>query len=98
MAVTAVFSKPSAPVANGKEYSVYAGSSVSEYASSGFQTGDTGVRPFSTEVTSGPSHGTLSYASDGSFVYTPTAGFSGSDYVYYREYDTYGQVSGTGSV
>ncbi len=98
VAVTAVFSKPSAPVANGKEYSVYAGSSVSEYASSGFQTGDTGVRPFSTEVTSGPSHGTLSYASDGSFVYTPTAGFSGSDYVYYREYDTYGQVSGTGSV
>jgi hypothetical protein len=98
VAVTAVFSKPSAPVANGKEYSVYAGSSVSEYASSGFQTGDTGVRPFSTEVTSGPSHGTLSYASDGSFVYTPTAGFSGSDYVYYREYDTYGQVSSTGSV
>ena len=92
------FSMPSAPVATNKEYGVTAGGSVSEYASDGFQSHDTGAGPFSTQVISGPSHGTLNYASDGSFQYTPAAGFSGNDYLSYNEYDVFGQLSNTAQV
>ena len=35
----------------------------------------------------GPSHGTLSFESDGSFVYTPVQGFSGFDMFYYEARD-----------
>ena len=38
-------------------------------------------------MVAGPSHGTLTLNSDGSFTYTPTAGFSGTDCFTYYAYD-----------
>jgi hypothetical protein len=40
-------------------------------------------QPF-TSVDSGPSHGTLQMFIDGSFIYTPVAGFTGSDTFVYQ--------------
>jgi hypothetical protein len=38
-------------------------------------------------LVSGPAHGTLKLEEDGSFVYTPEAGFSGADVFRYRAFD-----------
>ena len=43
---------------------------------------DTDPQPgtsLTAQLVSGPSHGTLTLNTDGSFTYTPTAGFSGTD-------------------
>ena len=46
-----------------------------------------------------PAHGTLSMQSDGSFVYTPTAGYSGPDSFIYTVRDASGQViTGTATI
>jgi hypothetical protein len=34
-----------------------------------------------------PQHGTVTLNADGSFVYTPAAGYIGTDYFYYAAYD-----------
>ena len=39
------------------------------------------------EVVSGPTHGSLELAADGSFVYTPEAGYVGPDSLEYRASD-----------
>jgi hypothetical protein len=41
----------------------------------------------STELISGPAHGTLDLRSDGSFTYTPLADFAGTDSFRYRAFD-----------
>lgn len=48
---------------------------------------DNGPSSLTAELVSGPSHGTLTFNSDGSFVYTPNTGFSGTDTFTYRAYD-----------
>jgi VCBS repeat-containing protein len=48
------------------------------------------------ELVSGPAHGTLKLNADGSFVYTPAAGFSGSDSFTYRASD--GSLGGLATV
>jgi VCBS repeat-containing protein len=43
--------------------------------------------PLSAALVSGPSHGTLTFNSDGSFSYTPDADYHGSDSFTYRAFD-----------
>jgi hypothetical protein len=45
-----------------------------------------------------PHNGTVTLVADGSFVYTPLAGFTGEDSFYYIVTDAYGQASGPGEV
>jgi VCBS repeat-containing protein len=47
---------------------------------------------------SGPGHGSLTLNSDGSFTYTPDAGFSGADSFTYRARDAAGAESGPATV
>ena len=49
--------------------------------------GETG----SVTINSGPSHGTLSLNTDGSFTYTPATGYAGADSFTYKVIDTNGQ-------
>ena len=46
--------------------------------------------PMTAVVSTAPSHGTLTLSSDGAFVYTPTAGYSGADSFSYTVADTKG--------
>lgn len=52
--------------------------------------------PLTAEIVQGPRHGTLSLASDGSFVYVPNPGFTGTDVFTYRARD--GRDSGVATV
>lgn len=45
------------------------------------------------KATSAPSHGTLAMNADGSYIYTPAAGFAGTDSFTYQVKDPTGQVS-----
>ena len=48
---------------------------------------DADGNPLSAILVSGPSHGTLALQADGSFTYTPAAGFSGADAFTYKAND-----------
>jgi hypothetical protein len=56
-------------------------------AAPGVQTNDIsfGDKPVVSSVTVGPAHGKLTLASDGSFVYTPTPGYVGTDSFTYKD-------------
>ena len=43
--------------------------------------------PLTASLVTGPSHGTLTLNSDGSFTYTPASNFNGTDSFIYRAYD-----------
>ncbi|MBA3722725.1 MAG: tandem-95 repeat protein, partial [Parachlamydiaceae bacterium] len=70
-----------APVANNDSYSTYAGSAISNPTS--VLTNDTDVdtlhNNLTTDLITGPSHGTVTLNSDGTFNYTPTGTYVGSD-------------------
>ncbi len=51
--------------------------------------GDSGS--FTATLVSNPSHGTLSFKSDGSFVYTPAHGFTGTDKFTYQAVNAIGK-------
>ncbi len=53
--------------------------------------------PMTAVVGAGPSHGTLTLNANGSFTYTPTAGFSGTDSFTYTAHDSF-QGSNTATV
>src|SRR5262249_31559572 len=53
--------------------------------------------PLAAQRVSGPAHGTLTLNADGSFTYTPAAGFSGTDAFTYWASDG-GAVSGVATV
>jgi hypothetical protein len=59
---------------------------------------DTGTGLTVTGVVTLPHHGTVSMHPDGSFGYTPDAGFSGQDTFRYVATDSHGQVSNPGTV
>ena len=86
------------PVADDDGYSANAGQPLSVSAADGVLANDTDPDgdPMTAEVTSGPSRGSLSFSADGSFVYTPSAGFFGQDTFTYRV--TAGGASDTGQV
>jgi VCBS repeat-containing protein len=79
-----------APVAYADTYSVNAGTSLSVPAR-GVLVNDTDVDSAATSLVAvldaGPLHGTLTLNADGSFIYTPVAGFAGTDTFTYRTND-----------
>jgi hypothetical protein len=74
------------PVAEDDNYSANAGVPLTVPASEGVLANDSDPDgdPMTAAVVSGPTHGTLAFNSDGSFVYTPSAGFFGSDVFTYQ--------------
>ena len=80
---------PGTPVANADSYAATAGGTLSIPAASGVLANDATPNgtPLSAVVATGPSHGTLTLNADGSFSYTPTAGYVGADSFSYRATD-----------
>ncbi|HEX8833745.1 MAG TPA: Ig-like domain-containing protein, partial [Abditibacteriaceae bacterium] len=62
-------------------------------AAPGVLTNDSSQIPASARVATKPAFGTLALNKDGSFVYTPRAGFTGSDTFTYRPYNSYNDGS-----
>jgi large repetitive protein len=77
-----------APVAVADEYAVDEGQTL-EVAAAGVLANDTDVDgdPLSAILVSGPANGSLTLNADGSFSYTPSAGFSGTDSFIYKAND-----------
>ena len=78
------------PVAVADSYAALASSTLS-VAAPGVLTNDTGTSgtAITAVLVSNPAHGHLSLASNGSFQYTPTTGYTGSDSFTYKVYDGY---------
>jgi ELWxxDGT repeat protein len=56
------------------------------------------VDPTSVQIVSKPAHGSVSVTASGSVVYTPVAGYSGSDSFTYSDADVQGALSNTATV
>jgi Ca2+-binding RTX toxin-like protein len=78
------------PVAVNDSYSTEAGQQLVVAAANGVLSNDTDAQsdPLTAAVVQAPSNGTLSFNADGSFAYTPNAGFSGTDSFTYLANDT----------
>ncbi|CAB5069331.1 unannotated protein [freshwater metagenome] len=59
---------------------------------------DSGTAPLTTNLVTDATHGTLVLATDGTYAYTPTSGFSGIDTFTYTVTDDYSQTSNTATV
>ncbi len=75
---------PIAPVARADSYHAQQGHSLDVPAEFGLFRNDSGS-PLQVVANSQPLHGAVSVKSDGSFSYTPTAGFTGTDSFTYTE-------------
>jgi autotransporter-associated beta strand protein len=79
------------PVANDDSYSVQQDTTLAVPAATGVLGNDTDSNkaPLTAVLPGGggPAHGTLNLAADGSFVYTPEAGYTGPDSFTYRAFD-----------
>lgn len=86
------------PNANADAYGVVTGQSLTVGAP-GVLLNDVDPlgRPLSAQLGSAAAHGALSFAADGSFVYTPFAGYTGTDSFTYRAVAG-GQLSGLATV
>ena len=82
-----------APVAAADSYTVSEDATLTVNAAEGVLSNDTDVEgdALTAEVVSNPSHGTLALNANGSFTYTPTANYFGSDSFTYRAKDANGQ-------
>ena len=80
-----------APVANPDSYSRNKDTPLIVTASSGVLSNDSDFNPDprSAYLRSGPSHGTLAFYPDGSFIYSPTSNDNGSDSFTYQAWDGY---------
>jgi VCBS repeat-containing protein len=71
------------PVTHAASYAVQTGQVLTEDAAHGVLVGDTDTNGLSLTASlatnGGPAHGALALNADGSFTYTPNAGFSGTD-------------------
>ena len=79
--VSLTLSLANGPLLNNDSYSAYANTALTVTAANGVFKNDNGSgQPLQILVNSTPAHGTLSLnAADGSFTYTPTNGYTGSD-------------------
>lgn len=77
----------SAPIANPNSYSVDENGILTVAVASGVLNNDTDIDgdSLTAVVVAQPSNGTLSFSGNGSFTYTPTADFFGTDSFTYRE-------------
>ncbi|MFA5910435.1 MAG: Ig-like domain-containing protein [Vicinamibacterales bacterium] len=82
------------PKTNKDNYSMKQDTTLTLTAKSGVRRND-GKTPTTIELWSNPSHGTVTLAADGSFVYVPAAGFTGTDTFYYVARSTSGIASHT---
>ena len=85
----ALISDDARPVANPDTYSLTGGA---PFNGTGLLANDTDADPGDTLTAikaSDPAHGSVTVASDGSFTYTPAAGFSGDDGFTYRASDSF---------
>lgn len=87
--VTVSLTVDSTPVANPDSYSVAEEGTLNVPVGQGVTINDTDgdLDPLTAAVVSQPSHGVLTFVSNGSFVYTPNANFSGQDTFTYRAND-----------
>ncbi|HWE57161.1 MAG TPA: Ig-like domain-containing protein [Acidimicrobiales bacterium] len=92
--VTISVGRPAAPVARPDAYTTSSGSALSTPAPSGVLADDSGTG-IAVSGHTDPAHGTVDLAADGSFLYTPTAGYSGTDNFGYTVTDAYGQTANT---
>jgi VCBS repeat-containing protein len=83
------------PLAASDAYTITEDTQLSVPAANGVLDNDSD--PDSASITAtlltGPTHGTLSLAADGSFVYTPSLNYNGTDSFYYRAFDGYNYSS-----
>ncbi|WP_454786384.1 Ig-like domain-containing protein [Mycobacterium antarcticum] len=78
-----------APIAADDAYTVGAGRALTVTAA-GVLTNDTDVDSgavLTATVVQGPAHGTMALSADGTFTYTPSSGFSGTDFFIYTVSD-----------
>src|SRR5204863_195020 len=78
-----------APLATAESYTTAEDTALTVNAAAGLLTHATDIDgdPLTAVLVSGPSHGTLSLSSDGSFSYTPSANYNGSDSFVYQVND-----------
>jgi bacillopeptidase F len=77
-----------APVASGDSYSMVSGTTLGVAAPGVLgNDGDADGDVLTAVLASGPASGSLALNGDGSFSYTPNAGFAGTDSFAYRAYD-----------
>lgn len=75
-----------APNAGDDSFAVAAGGVVQTTAATGVLANDTDIEnePLTATLLLGPAHGAIEFAADGSFTYTPDAGYVGSDEFVYQ--------------
>ncbi|MDO3403157.1 Ig-like domain-containing protein [Mycolicibacterium neoaurum] len=85
--IARLFNAP--PVARADGYSTMQDAALTVATGDGVLANDTDANgnPITARLVTGPSHGMLALNSDGSFTYTPTAGFGGADSFSYRADD-----------
>lgn len=74
------------PNAGDDSFTVAAGGVVQTTAATGVMTNDSDVEngPLTATLLYGPAHGTIVFGGDGSFTYTPAAGYVGNDEFFYQ--------------
>ncbi len=84
--------EPAAPAAANDAYSTTVNTAINQVAAGGLLSNNSGTGLTVTSNTT-PADGTVTITTTGSFVYTPTTGYSGSDSFDYTATDAYGRTS-----
>jgi hypothetical protein len=90
-----------APIVFSDQYSIVLGSgTLTVSAASGVLSNDLSAngQPLTAVLVAGPSHGTVTLASNGSFSYTPATGFVGNDVFTYQAKGSDGRLSAVATV
>jgi len=90
--VTITVNLPAAPSAADDSYTTTADTAINQDASGGVLANDTGTG-ISVTGNTDPANGTLTINADGSFLYTPTSGFSGPDSFDYTTTDAFNRTA-----